>query len=83
MSAWEEMLSRRVSEVAIACKNSDLSIQSNLNTRTLHLHVIEWKATIVLYLVLQSTPTYVNEEAVYSVIGPAQFVTAVFSMKCR
>jgi len=32
--------------------------------------IIHNKATIVVYLVLQSTPTYINEMAGYSLIAP-------------
>ena len=47
------------------------------NTRPLNLHVIEWPATIVIYLVLQRTATYINKVAEYSEIAPRTTTTAL------
>ena len=38
------------------------------------------KATIVIYLVLQSTPTYVNAVAGYSIIAPGIVVSMMYCM---
>ena len=39
---------------------------------TFMVRALHKKATIVIYLVLQSTPTYVNAVAGYSIIAPNQ-----------
>ena len=55
---------------ALKGQNMKLTVKMLFTCIASAFTIMHKKATIVIYLVLQSTPTYINEMAGYSIIAP-------------